>query len=617
MRGSVVSNQGAPASSSRTVTRRTASSVSPSQLDSAAGSLPGSSTNSSAVASAHQTAGLAAIRLKRRPARRARLHTALETCNAIAAPLRPFAQPTGAALGPRKHGCFVSPSRAARQPSRVRCERVYSAFLPIVGAALGMHGTPSARARTAVRSVRRWVCSSRLTDVSFRRVRDRRRPGRLDGRLSAHQAGHPDHGASRPIRTTSAASAAPPATRASCSTSAAIASSPSRRRWWTSGTRSCPTTSSAARACRASTTTASFFSYPLKAFEALTKLGPVESAMCVLSFMYKQAFPNEKPVTFHDWVTNQFGERLFSIFFKTYTEKVWGMSCDEISADWAAQRIKGLDLWTAMSHALRNSLLPAKKGPATKANGEVIKTLIDTFRYPRKGPGMMWDAAAAQGARARTARSTWARRSTACAGTSRRRLWTITARTAGRREPDLHGRATSSPRRRSASCWPACRPTPACKAAGRQAALPRLPHGGPDPREAGPVPRQLDLHPRAGVKVGRIQNFKSWSPEMVPDPNQSLPRPRVLLLRGRRPVERHRRRADRPGQEGAGADRPGRLERHHGRLRGAPEEGLSGLRRRLQSQRRDDPHRAGAEVSRRCTWSAATACTSTTTRTTP
>ena len=88
-----------------------------------------------------------------------------------------------------------------------------------------------------------------------------------------------------------------------------------------------------------------------KAFEALGNLGVVESAMCVLSFMYKQAFPNEKPETFHDWVANQFGERLFSIFFKTYTEKVWGMSCDEISADWAAQRIKGLDLWSAMANA--------------------------------------------------------------------------------------------------------------------------------------------------------------------------------------------------------------------------------------------------------------------------
>src|SRR5215510_12102198 len=82
-----------------------------------------------------------------------------------------------------------------------------------------------------------------------------------------------------------------------------------------------------------------FFSYPLKAFEALNNLGYMESALCVLSYLYKQAFPHENPETFHQWVANQFGERLFSIFFKTYTEKVWGMSCDEISADWAAQRI--------------------------------------------------------------------------------------------------------------------------------------------------------------------------------------------------------------------------------------------------------------------------------------
>ncbi|MGE0675209.1 MAG: NAD(P)-binding protein, partial [Methylibium sp.] len=98
-----------------------------------------------------------------------------------------------------------------------------------------------------------------------------------------------------------------------------------------------------------------YYSYPLKAFEALTNLGVVESSMCVLSFLYRQSFPNAKPDTFHEWVANQFGERLFSIFFKTYTEKVWGMSCDEISADWAAQRIKGLDLWSAMANALRNS----------------------------------------------------------------------------------------------------------------------------------------------------------------------------------------------------------------------------------------------------------------------
>ena len=62
------------------------------------------------------------------------------------------------------------------------------------------------------------------------------------------------------------------------------------------------------------------------------------------------------PKTFHQWVRNQFGERLFSIFFKTYTEKVWGMSCDEISADWAAQRIKGFSLGGAIVDGLRRSL---------------------------------------------------------------------------------------------------------------------------------------------------------------------------------------------------------------------------------------------------------------------
>ena len=103
-----------------------------------------------------------------------------------------------------------------------------------------------------------------------------------------------------------------------------------------------------------------YFSYPLKAFEALNNLGYVESALCVLSYLHKQAFPTENPENFHDWVANQFGERLFSIFFKTYTEKVWGMSCDEISADWAAQRIKGLDLWSAMSNALRRSIAPRR-----------------------------------------------------------------------------------------------------------------------------------------------------------------------------------------------------------------------------------------------------------------
>lgn len=131
-----------------------------------------------------------------------------------------------------------------------------------------------------------------------------------------------------------------------------------------------------------------FFSYPLKAFEALRKLGLVESISCMLSYLKAKLFPIKKTISFSDWVTNHFGKRLFNIFFKTYTEKVWGMSCEEISADWAAQRIKGLSLTSAIANAIFPKTWVKRKDQA------VIKTLINTFRYPRKGPGMLWEACA-------------------------------------------------------------------------------------------------------------------------------------------------------------------------------------------------------------------------------
>jgi len=79
----------------------------------------------------------------------------------------------------------------------------------------------------------------------------------------------------------------------------------------------------------------------------------------MLSYAYAKALPIASPRSFHDWVRNRFGERLFQIFFKTYTEKVWGMSCDEISADWAAQRIKGLDLRVAVDERV-DAFVPAQ-----------------------------------------------------------------------------------------------------------------------------------------------------------------------------------------------------------------------------------------------------------------
>jgi protoporphyrinogen oxidase len=123
-----------------------------------------------------------------------------------------------------------------------------------------------------------------------------------------------------------------------------------------------------------------FYSYPLKPFEALFNLGAFESLHCMASYLLRKVFPLKEPKNFQEWVSNQFGDRLFSIFFQTYTEKVWGMKCTEISADWAAQRIKGLSLWNAISSALF---------PQNKHN---VKSLIDSFKYPRKGPGQMWSA---------------------------------------------------------------------------------------------------------------------------------------------------------------------------------------------------------------------------------
>src|SRR5256712_1835289 len=130
-----------------------------------------------------------------------------------------------------------------------------------------------------------------------------------------------------------------------------------------------------------------YFAYPLKAANALWNLGPVETVRCMASYARARVQPVRDPRSFEDWVRNQFGWRLYSIFFKTYTEKVWGISTKELSADWAAQRIKSLDMWLV----LKSALLPRRK-PANR--GDVVTTLIDSFRYPRLGPGQMWERVA-------------------------------------------------------------------------------------------------------------------------------------------------------------------------------------------------------------------------------
>ncbi|RFT16260.1 MAG: hypothetical protein OP8BY_1864 [Candidatus Saccharicenans subterraneus] len=122
-----------------------------------------------------------------------------------------------------------------------------------------------------------------------------------------------------------------------------------------------------------------FFYYPLRPFNAFWNLGPISSVLAFLSFFKAKIKPYPHPENFEQWVVNHFGRKLYEIFFKTYTEKVWGIPCTKISADWAAQRIKGLSLGKAALNAL---------GLKEK---EAVRTLIDQFHYPRRGPGQFWE----------------------------------------------------------------------------------------------------------------------------------------------------------------------------------------------------------------------------------
>src|SRR6185436_9951520 len=124
-----------------------------------------------------------------------------------------------------------------------------------------------------------------------------------------------------------------------------------------------------------------FYDYPLRATNALRNMGLIRATSCMLSYMKARIFRNPNPKNYEEWVTNQFGAKLFNMFFRSYTEKVWGIPCSQIGADWAAQRIKGLSL----GEAVRNALFGPKK------TGKVVTTLIDQFRYPRFGPGQLWE----------------------------------------------------------------------------------------------------------------------------------------------------------------------------------------------------------------------------------
>ncbi len=248
-----------------------------------------------------------------------------------------------------------------------------------------------------------------------------------------------------------------------------------------------------------------YFDYPLKAKNALLGLGLWNTFLCVASYIRWHFKPYPVEENLEQWVTNRFGKRLFEIFFKTYTEKVWGIPCTEIRAEWAAQRIQGLSLAKAILNAAQ-----------LQKRSETIKTLIDRFQYPRLGPGQMWETAAEKirgfGGEVHLRHEVTSLEHRAG------RIVAARVRTPdGPRRIEADHFITTMPLRNLAQSLDPSPPA-AIRAAG----------DGLNYRDFLTVALMIDsddvfpdnwiyIH-TPGVKVGRIQNFNNWSRAMVPEP---------------------------------------------------------------------------------------------------
>ena len=245
-----------------------------------------------------------------------------------------------------------------------------------------------------------------------------------------------------------------------------------------------------------------FFSYPPQLWNALAGLGPVESVKILISYAKAQIAPHRRPQTFEQWTSNAFGRRLFEIFFKSYTEKVWGISCQELRAEWAAQRIKGLSLKVV----LKNLVLKSSNR---------VTTLIEQFHYPRRGPGMLWQAVAdrvdATGGEVRMQAEVLAVKR----GDDRvdAVVWRDAA---GRHETPTAALVSSMP---LTELIQKLEPPPPAEIL---AAAARLKYRSfltvcliVDQQDTFPD-NWIYVH-APDVRVARIQNFKNWSPDMVPD----------------------------------------------------------------------------------------------------
>jgi protoporphyrinogen oxidase len=253
-----------------------------------------------------------------------------------------------------------------------------------------------------------------------------------------------------------------------------------------------------------------FFHYPLKPVEALIGLGPWEALRIFVSYVRARTFPIEDERTFEEWVVNRFGRRLFEIFFETYTEKVWGRPCSEIGADWAAQRIKNLDLVAAVRNALLGS----------RSDGQVVTTLIDRFHYPRLGPGMLWE----RWTERLVERGVEVRMETEVTRLVHRdgRVVAVEARRPDGTIDQVEGDhfISTMPVREVVRALSPAPPAVVLEAAERLQyrdflTVVLIVEGAelfPD--------NWIYIH-SPDVRVGRVQNFKNWSPDMVPDPSMT------------------------------------------------------------------------------------------------
>jgi protoporphyrinogen oxidase len=252
-----------------------------------------------------------------------------------------------------------------------------------------------------------------------------------------------------------------------------------------------------------------FFSYPLKPFDALWKLGFYQSALAVCSYFKSCLFPIKPIKSFQDWVSNQFGTHLFQIFFKTYTEKVWGVACTDISPDWASQRIKGLSLMSAVVNAFK-----------PQGGDAQIKTLITHFRYPRLGPGMMWEAAADK-IRAQNNHIELDADVSALHYLEDEQVWDISYRVGHQiKHVKVKHVLSSMPIRALIPAIKNIIPEDVLRAAAALKYRDFLTVALMINNQGSFDDNWIYIH-EPNVKVGRIQNFRSWSPELIPDDNKN------------------------------------------------------------------------------------------------